>query len=312
LWSSRSIDEGITRIEAYLAALPDDRTIIRARLLCHLAELRWRAGGQDRAIETAAQALRLARASGDDATLAWALIAEATVLIFKDPGRTLALLTEFEALQNLGEALRREGRQLRARLTYMSGDFERAAALYEDLIERDRRTGNPMGEAQNTWMLANVAYKAGKPEKAVAIGRASLARLEPLEDFWAIALVTRGLAGFLVAIEAYDEAARVAADALALYRDVDPGNAHVGTLIEILALVAAVRGAVARAAMLQGFAIAATHKAGSILYRSSTLAVRASLDRRLAADLGPGELTALRARGALLAADDAIALAMTT
>jgi predicted ATPase/DNA-binding CsgD family transcriptional regulator len=310
LWSSRSIREGITRIEAYLAALGDDRAVIRSRLLAHLTELRWRAGEQDRAIETAAQSLRLARASGDDAALAWALIAEATVVIFKDPARTLALLTELEALPTLGEATRREGRQLRARLTYMNGDFERAAALYADLIDRDRRTGNPMGEAQNTWILANLEYKAGRPEKAVEIGRSARALLEPLDDFWAIALVTRGLAGFLVAIEAYDEAERVAADALALYRDIDPGNAHIGTLVEILALIVAERGAFARAAMLQGFALTATGKSGGAVCRSSTLAVHERLDRRLAGALGAEELADLRARGARLSAEDATSLAM--
>jgi predicted ATPase/DNA-binding CsgD family transcriptional regulator len=309
LWSSRSNREGIARIEAFLAALGDEQGVIRARLLSHLTELRWRAGEQDRAIESAAQSLQLARASGDDAALAWALIAEATVVIFNDPARALAHLTEFEALPKLGEATRREGRQLRARLTYMNRDFERAAALYADLIERDRRTGNPMGEAQNTWMLANVEYKAGRPDRAVEIGRAARALLEPLDDFWAIALVTRGLAGFLVATETYDEAERTAMDALAIYRDIDPANANIGTLIEIVALAAAERGAFARAAMLQGFAIAATRERGGVVHRSSARAVRERLDERLAAALGSGELAELHARGARLAINDALALA---
>jgi predicted ATPase/DNA-binding CsgD family transcriptional regulator len=310
LWSSRSIGEGITRIEAYLAALSDEYPIIRSRLLSHLTELQWRAGKQERAIETASQALGLARTTGDDAAIAWALIAEATVVIFKDTRRSFELLTEFEALPTRGEATRREGRQLRARLTYMGGDFERAAELYRDLIERDRRTGNPMGEAQNTWMLANVEYKAGRPDRAVQIGRTARALLEPLQDFWAITLVTRGLAGFLIATESYDEAERVAADALRLYRDVDPANPHVGTLIEILALVASVRGASPRAALLHGFAMAVAHKAGGVIHRSSTLAVREDLDRRLAAALASDELAALRVRGSQFAIDDAIALAL--
>ncbi len=312
LWSSLSIGEGITRIEAYLAALGNDHAIIRARLLSHLTELQWRAGKQERAIETATQALRLARTTGDDAAIAWALIAEATVVIFKDPRRSFELLTEFEALSKLGEATRREGRQLRARLTYMGGDFERAALLYQDLIERDRRTGNPMGEAQNTWMLANVEFKAGRTHQAVEIGRKARALLEPLDDFWAITLVTRGLAGFLVATDSYDEAERVATEALRLYRDVDPANAQVGTLMEIVALVATVRGAFPRAALLQGFAIAAARKAEGVVHRSSTIAVRDDLERRLAAALGADELAALRARGSQLAVDDAIALALAT
>ncbi len=312
LWSSRSIGEGITRIEAYLAALGDEHPILSSRLLSHLTELQWRIGERERAIETAARALHLARASRNDAALAWALIAEATVVIFKDPSRTLAHLTELEALPNLGEATRREGRQLRARLTYLNGDFERASALYAELIERDRRTGNPMGEAQNTWMLANVAFKAGRPEKAVEIGRTARALLEPLDDFWAIALVTRGLAAFLIASNSYDEACRVAADALGLYRDVDPQNAHVGTLVEIVALVAAARGAFARAAMLQGFAIAASQRTGGVVYPASARTVRERLEQRLVTGLDAEELAALRARGARLSVADATALAMAS
>jgi tetratricopeptide (TPR) repeat protein len=247
--------------------------------------------------------------------IGWALIAEAGACVLKDPVRAGALLEEFETLVDLGESARQAGHQLRARLAYMENDFERATALYEHLIDEDRRSGNVSSEGHSTWMLANIEYKVGRPERAVELGRVARDLIERTKDVWLISMVNRSLAGFLVASDAYAEAERTAWDALALYAEIDPSSTHVGTLVEILAFVAATRGAYDRAATLLGFASAAAARPGAVVYRSSTLAVRERLERCLADAIAAGalrerELAALRERGARLRAEDAIALAM--
>ncbi len=310
LWSSRSIVEGITRIEAYLAALGERHPTHCSRLSSHLAELYWRTGDQDRAIEAATRALNLARTSGDDTALSWALIAEATVNVYKDPHRALALLRELDTLAGASDASRQEGRQLRARLVTISEDFDQAAALYRELIEEERRLGNPVGEAQSTWMLANIEYRLGRPEKAVELAREARALIEQSRDGWAVAMITRSLAGYLLLTGARDKAERAAADALAIYADIAPESTYAGALFEILATVAMTRGAFARAATLSGFANAIAEKPGAVAYSSWTRALHDRLDELLTASLSASELTTLRERGARLSAGDAIALAM--
>jgi predicted ATPase/DNA-binding CsgD family transcriptional regulator len=310
LWSSRSIVEGITRIEAYLAALGDRHPIHGSRLSSHLAELYWRTGDQDRALEAATRALNLARPCGDDTALSWALIAEATVNVYEDPDRALALLRELDTLAGASEASRQEGRQLRARLMTIREDFDQAAALYRELIEEERRLGNPVGEAQSTWMLANIEYRVGRPEKAVELGREARALIEQSRDGWAIATITRSLAGYLLSTGAYDEAERAAADALAIYADIAPESTYAGALVEIMATVATTRGAFVRAATLSGFANAIAEKPGAVAYISWTRALHDRLDQLLVASLSTNELTILRERGARLSAVDAIAIAV--
>jgi tetratricopeptide (TPR) repeat protein len=219
------------------------------------------------------------------------------------------LLDELDTLANVGDECRHEGHQLRARLEAMGDDFERAGLLYRELLERERRAGNPTGEAHANWMLANIEYQAGRRDRAVAIGREARERIAQSPDDWAIAMVTRSLAGYLLATHAYDEAERAAIDALAIYAEIDPQSTYAGALLEILATVATTRGAYARAATLAGFANATAQRTGAVAHSSWTRDVHERLDGLLAAALTAGERATLRERGARLSAEEAIALA---
>jgi predicted ATPase/DNA-binding CsgD family transcriptional regulator len=314
-WSSASVSEGIARNEAFAAAVGEQQPGLRSRLLSLLAELRWRNGDLDLAIAAGARALRFARVGTDDKTLGHALIAVATTSIHTDRDRSRALVAELQSLPNATNYLLLEGRRLEARIAYFDNDFTAASASFRSLLEEARRRGDTVGQGEELWMLANVQYNRGDCRSVVELCREALALVQRGDDAHYIAMVTRSLAGFLVATGAYQEAERTARDGLALYADVDPSSLLVATLIEVPAFVAATRGAIDDAAVLAGFANARRARPGTIIPGASTSAAHDRLecffaDAIAARTIGKDELASLQARGARLPPEDAIALAM--
>jgi tetratricopeptide (TPR) repeat protein len=119
------ISEGITRNEAFLAAVPHDNPLLRARLSSGLTELLEDAVLWARALEAAAQAVADGRASGDGPVLAFALavFARANVRLgrFDDAEKAL---TEAEKIRGARASVRARFLWARALLSFRTGDFE--------------------------------------------------------------------------------------------------------------------------------------------------------------------------------------------
>jgi len=65
---------------------------------------------------------------------------------------------------------------LRARLTYVSNDHERAIPLYRSLNEAAKRANDVVAQAECTMVLAIIEHRAGRDDRAPLPNRT---RLEP-------------------------------------------------------------------------------------------------------------------------------------
>ena len=308
LWSVNSIREGIAFVNDYLAALGTSDAIVRAKLLSRVGELHWRAGNEDRSIESTDRAVAVAREHADEATLAEALVASAVHSIMRDREKSLRRLREAQALAAMTDEIRNEALNLSARLTYVSDDYELAIPMYRELNEAAKRANDIGGQGECTMVLAIIEYRAGRFERAVEIGRAGVAVLRDGGERWALALSTSTLAGFLVQTGELDDARAVARESLSLYAEIDPESSRIGTVVDIIGYVFAVEGDVTRAAQMQGLAGAIAARPGSVQSRlGSDMAER--LETILAGALTHEERAALRARGAALNLEEIMALA---
>jgi hypothetical protein len=119
------------------------------------------------------------------------------------------------------------------------------------------------------------------------------------------------LARYLVALDDLPRAASAAREAVRIRSAVEPQHVQVATAIEHIALVFAIRGSVARAALLQGYvkaAVPAPKATGDV--KETATATDGRLAALLREGLAPKELIRLSAEGAALAHADAIALAL--
>jgi len=125
----------VVRIELYLAALPSGSNLLRAQLLVALSNLLQDSQLYDRAAEVAAQAVAHARASGNAATLAFALSTFSFIAIFTERYEEAeAALTEAEATPAISfpNHLRLLLLHDRGVLSHVRSDFERAMRIFED------------------------------------------------------------------------------------------------------------------------------------------------------------------------------------
>jgi predicted ATPase/class 3 adenylate cyclase len=310
-WTTLGLEgEGIARAEAYLAALPAEGLGLRARITHALSFLLSESGKKMRALEVATDAVALARASGDAATLALTLRVYGSAAM--DAGRledAETALAQAEAIP-VGSAYHRIillGR--RANLSALRRDYDSAVSLNERLLEENRRLGNARGEASAAGNLAECEHARGRTQRAIAIVREILPTDRGGSDRGMLATHLANLAGYLIAVDDLPEAASAAREAVALRAAQDPDHAYIASSLEHIALICALGGDLERAARLEAYADAALRRHGLEREHTET-ATHDRLTGLLHAGLSPEELRRSSAAGEALRPEAAIALAL--
>jgi len=178
-WESRYPREAATLLKQMLSPRAKSKTIARARALNAAGFLEWSLGNMVAARTLLEEALTIGRETGDQLSIAWALVYLGAVANFKgDYSEVQAPLEEAIALaRDLGTW----GKSIRGFALFMlgdvpssSGDYERAQTLYEESVA-------VLGEVENKNMLAyplrRLSYLAvyqGDAEKASGLIKASL------------------------------------------------------------------------------------------------------------------------------------------
>ncbi len=310
-WTSVGLDaEGIARIEGYLAALPETESLLLARLSTTLPRLLDYALLRDRGLEVAIRAVAHARESGDGATLGWALeIYASTSMLphrFDDAEKALA---EAEAISDAPTALRLDLLQARARLSFLGGDPDGAARMYEELLAEHRAHGNSHAELSMAASLAESEHARRETPRAIDITRRALSAARAGAGKAMLATMLDNLAGYLVAEGDLAGAEAAAREAIEIHAGSEPNRAYTAVGIEHVALVVALRGDLSRAATLEGYADATLRRHGykrEFTERTTYDRLRAILNTELL----PGNLAARTKEGARLKPRDAIALAV--
>ena len=316
-WRAVGVEaEGIVRCERYLAALPRDESQILSRLSSALSYLLSSCGRTVRAVEVATAAVTFARESGDPSTLVRALTQFASRAVAA--GRlheAEAALVEAEAIpEAIPEASASVPMRLwllesRAIFSHFCGDFETAARAHEQIRNADRSLGNPAVEAAAAGNLAELEHSRGETRRAIAIVHETLPVVRSGGSRNLFARFLHNLAGYLAAVDDLAGALAAAREAIGLNASHNPDFAIVAIPLEHVALVFALRGDLARAATLEGYADAAFARHGfEREFTENTTHDR--LAALLREQLAPDELARLTDAGAALAPEAAIALAL--
>ncbi len=312
-WRFLGLDaECIARCEQCLASLPAAESLLRAQLSTVLSDRFGHKGRKTRALELATEAVAYARASGDGPALVAALsrYAASIVLVNQLDGVESAL-GEAEAIAEVPPSLRLELLSTRALVSAMRGDeeMETAVQLYEQLRRECRALGSAHLELRAAIGLAEVEHARGWTQRAIEIAQEILPALRCGTDNVALANVLHNLAGYLVAVDDLSGACAVAREAMAINATTEPGSVQIAIEIEHLALVFALRGDLARAARLESYVEAAFGRHGFEREYTETTSrdrILSLLQEQIAGD----ERARLRAEGAALAPEAAIALAL--
>ena len=309
-WGAIGLEaECVARCETYLAALPADRSQLRAWLLTVLSYFVSTSGNKVRGFELAMEAVEQARASGDALVLGWALNQYVTMAVFLHRfDDANGALTEADAIQGTSAHLRIRLLEARAHFSAGLGDLETAASLYERLRKEERSLGCARGEQNAALNVAEIEHERGRTRRAISIVRETLPAARSGADRNVLALLLNNLAGYLVAVNDLPEAAAAARESIGIHAEREPDHAHVVIALEHLALVFALRGALALAATLEGYAHAALQRHGF----PREFAETTTHDRLIALldeGIAPDGLARLTAEGSSLAPEAAIALA---
>jgi predicted ATPase/class 3 adenylate cyclase len=302
--------DGIARIEAYLAALPRDESLLLAMLSSTLTDLLRRTGRKDDARAAALEAVANARASDDGPALLDALNTYAWLnLGIGKPDLAEEALLEAEAIPGPLTSPRLALLKTRAFLSSEKHDFDSAKRIWEQLRAEHRALGNTREEAQAVLNNAEGSHHAGHTQQAITLVRELLPRVGTLADKALVANVLANLAGYLVQSGDLAGAIEAARRAIGLIASQAPDNSVVTYSIEDLALVDALRGNLARAAVLEGYADAMLRRLGN--QREATeRATYNQLTAVLGEGLRPDELARLTAEGAGLTPEAAMSLAL--
>jgi predicted ATPase/class 3 adenylate cyclase len=301
--------QGASLCERYLVALPADSRL-SARVASHLAFLLGALGRIRRALEVAVLAVAHARACGDHATLAHALLqfaGQATLAERLDDAE--AALSEVEGSPNISAQLRIGLLDTRAHLSFFRGDLETAARMHEQLRDEFRALGNTRNEVVASMNLAETEHGRGRTERAIAIMREILPSARTGTDTNLRINVLHNLAGYLVATGELSDAAAAAREALALSEKAVENDTYAAIALEHLALVFALRDDLSRAATLLSYVDTAFGRHGykrGYTEQTTHERLRTLLQERLATD----ERVSFFARGAALEPQAALTLAL--
>jgi len=177
-YAPTKVDEAyVARLEEALAALPETDDPLRARLLARLAEQLALADGDERPLRLSAEAVAMARRTGDEDALAAALMGRhASLLAVEHLDERLAVIDEALAL-----AERREAPELVALALHWRsydliehGDADAARETHLRLEHLARELNQPLYlHASLAWRAVR-AHLAGRFEEAERVARESL------------------------------------------------------------------------------------------------------------------------------------------
>jgi tetratricopeptide (TPR) repeat protein len=308
-WSASA--EGADRCEAAAAGGRFDAAIT-AQLRNVASYLAYKMGRTVVALEIAERAVPAARAAGDPAILFDALLCRALPLMFA--GRVdeaEAQLAAARSALDRAPTTVQEVRLVEARgiLQSWREDYAQAALAFAELARLHRSHRDVEGEINASSNLAECEHARGETQRAIAVVRGQLPNAQALGHYWN-AFLLANLAGYLVAVEAIDEA-RIAARRAIELSITDPGAPLVMNAIEHFALTIAVGGEAERAARLLGFS-EATRALHGFRRQHTELATYARLEALLARRYAPHELAALFEAGAALSPSAAAELALLT
>ncbi len=293
-------------------ALADPEVPPKARVvpLTGAAVLAFAQGDLEQAGARAAEALSLARESGDPLGLALALgsLAEVTRLQGDPAAVTMAeeSLSLFRAIGADWGAV--AVLTILGRIAAYEGDFVRAATILEESLAAARAHGDTWGIAWSLIHLGSVVDHQGDYARAGSMLEESLASWRMLGDPGGMAYALRDL-GF-VALHAGDgdRAAALWREALTLVQD----QADVVTLaqcLEGLSQLLTERAQFDRAAQLLGAAEAIRESIGAPVLPADRPAVEGTA-ARLQSELGDDTFTAARAQGKTMTPEDVISFAL--
>jgi predicted ATPase/transcriptional regulator with XRE-family HTH domain len=310
-WKDLGLEnEGITRLKRFIAL----GAIENPRLMCQLWTSLSRLAHNGRIIlayESATEALTLARTIPDSELLAYALqaYADATGLSLRfEEARAAIEEAETLASRHDNVDLRLTVLQTRGILSSIFGDQEAAARAYEQV----RSTLLSLGQSQRAITpglnLAEAEHESGRTERALALVqqlRVDLHRSSHRMQHLHTTLIDNE-AGYLLALNRIPEARAAAREAI---RNGDRDHPWVAISIEHLALALALDGDLVRAAQLSGYSDFAFSRAG-FERQFTEETTRARLETLFRDRMPPKDLAQLLARGAAMAPDDAVALAL--
>ncbi len=303
-------NEGITRDETFIAALPTRESLLLARLSTPLADMLAHANRSERALELATRAVAYARASGDGPTLADALQKYAFIsLAFGTRGDAEKALVEAESIPNASAYLRLLFFFTKAQLCDANGDTDTAVRIWEQLRQRHRSLGNTHNEVVAVLNLAEIEHEKGQTEQAIALVREILPQARRGRETALVRSALVNLAGYLVAADDFPGVIEAAYEVIGPHARREPDDAKVAQVVEHLALVYALRGELARASILEGYAASAFRQLG-FRREFTEITTYERLTALLREGLAPDELARLTAEGAALATEGALALAL--
>ena len=196
----------------------------------------------------------------------------------------------------------------RAFVSSRRGDTEAAVRLYEELRELHHSLGDTNAEQSVALNLAEIEHKRGQTLRAIAIVREALPAVRSGANKGNLATLLLNLAGYLVAVGDLDGAIAASRESIRSRPGGEPDHAHVAGAIEHVALAFALRGDIARAAVLGAYADAAFARHGFEREFTETT-THDGLSALLHGGITPDELARLATEGAKLTPEAAIALA---
>jgi predicted ATPase/class 3 adenylate cyclase len=305
-------NEGITRNEAFVTALPEREPRLLARLSTTLADMLAHANRSERALELATRAVADARTSGDGATLADALQKYAFIsLSFGARGVAEAqeALAEAESIPSASAYLRLQFLMTKAQLCAANGDIDGAVRIWEQLRHRHRSLGNTHNEVVAVLNRAEIEHERGQTEQAIALVREILPKARRSREMALARSLLANLAGYLVASDDLPGAIEAAYDVIGPQARRESDDEKVALVVEHLALACALCGEFARASILEGYAASAFRQLG-FKREFTEITSYERLTGLLRESLAPDELARLAAEGGALTVEAAIALAL--
>ena len=308
LYGFGSIAEWSAELERFIAALPADRYAALSLLHGWDSVIGHSVGSMETPVEAAQRSVQAARSSGDAVTLASALIRLDRALVFKQRyDEAEAALAESEGFGGPELSARLFVRHYDARgtLALARGNFDRAVAMYERVIQKYRDLGAPI----RPFSFSNVAeleHARGNTDRAATLAREGLQSGGGPYDR---ELLFVNLAGYSLALDDVPGARQAAAEGLALLEATQPDSVMCAYPVEHLALAAALEGDYERAARLRAYTSRRIAESGGS--RGFTEAVTYNrFSALLAEHLTPGDLERYGAEGRNLTAQQARGLAL--
>ncbi|HEY3183836.1 MAG TPA: LysR substrate-binding domain-containing protein [Gaiellaceae bacterium] len=204
--------EGLRWLEPLLALGGDVDRALRAGALSLAGRLSFELGDVDAAAPHYEESITLARESGDDERIAWALHGLGTIAAKR--GEADAARTYFTESAARFERIGRFG-PMAGRLTFLAGieyeagNIDEVVALFQRARDGFRRAGDHDGVAIAVASLSEVALEAGDVDSALALAREALEAARTSGSQYAVTQCLAGVAAAYAAAGRRDDAARL-------------------------------------------------------------------------------------------------------